>query len=147
MASYRYERDIDPKDIAPRKERQYTRKERWANWWDYNLKWVIIIGIAAAFVAYNFIGQYFFVTKPDYNVAVVAPYYLPEDTVNALQDALAAYGQKEEGLQEENCPQTVAGRSGGEPDHAACPGRCRHGIHYRQGHGAARPREHQPSSL
>ena len=27
MASYRYERDIDPKDIAPRKERQYTRKE------------------------------------------------------------------------------------------------------------------------
>ena len=91
MASYRYERDIDPKDIAPRKERQYTRKERWANWWDYNLKWVIIIGIAAAFVAYNFIGQYFFVTRPDYNVAVVAPYYLPEDTVNALQDALAVY--------------------------------------------------------
>ena len=74
MASYRYERDIDPKDIAPRKERQYTRRERWANWWDYNLKWVIIIGIAAAFVAYNFIGQYFFVTKPDHNVAVVAPY-------------------------------------------------------------------------
>ena len=73
MASYRYERDIDPKDIAPRKERQYTRKERWANWWDYNLKWVIIIGIAAAFVAYNFIGQYFFVTKPDYNVAVGQP--------------------------------------------------------------------------
>ena len=73
MASYRYERDIDPKDIAPRKERQYTRKERWANWWDYNLKWVIIIGIAAAFAAYNFIGQYFFVTKPDYNVAVVGP--------------------------------------------------------------------------
>lgn len=97
MASYRYERDIDPKDIAPRKERKYTRKERWANWWDYNLKWVIIIGIAAAFVAYNFIGQYFFVTKPDYNVAVVAPYYLPEDTVNALQDALAAYGEDRNG--------------------------------------------------
>ena len=57
------------------------------------------------------------------------------------------HGQKEEGLQEENRPQTVARRSGGQPDHAACPGRCRHGIHYRQGHGAARPREHQPSSL
>ena len=97
MASYRYERDIDPKDLTPRKKRAYTRKERWANWWDYNLKWVIIIGIAAAFVAYNFIGQYFFVTKPDYNVAVVAPYYLPEDTVNALQDALAAYGEDRNG--------------------------------------------------
>ena len=97
MASYRYERDIDPKDLKPRKQRQYTRKERWANWWDYNLKWVIIIGIAAAFAAYNFIGQYFFVTKPDHNVAVVAPYYLPEDTVNALQDALAAYGEDRNG--------------------------------------------------
>ena len=24
MASYRYERDIDPKDLQPRKQRQYT---------------------------------------------------------------------------------------------------------------------------
>ena len=54
MASYRYERDIDPADLAPRAEKQYTRKERWANWWDYNLKWVLLIGIAAAFVAYSF---------------------------------------------------------------------------------------------
>ena len=93
MASYRYERDIDPKDVAPRRERQYTRKERWANWWDYNLKWVLIFGIAAAFVAYNFIGQYFFTVHPDYRVAVVSPYYLPEATVTALQDTLAAYGE------------------------------------------------------
>ena len=78
MASYRYERDIDPKDLKPRKERQYSRKERWANWWDYNLKWVLLFGIAGAFVAYCFIGQYFLTTHPDYNVAVVSPYYLPE---------------------------------------------------------------------
>ena len=69
MASYRYERDIDPKDLKPRKERQYSRRERWANWWDYNLKWVLIFGIAGAFVAYCFIGQYFLTTHPDYNVA------------------------------------------------------------------------------
>ena len=93
MASYRYERDIDPADLAPRAEKQYTRKERWANWWDYNLKWVLLIGIASAFVAYSFIGQYFFTTKPDYNVAVVAPYYLPDDTVTALQEQLARYGE------------------------------------------------------
>ena len=84
MASYRYERDIDPKDLTPRKKRAYTRKERWANWWDYNLKWVIILGIAAAFVG-------------DYNVAVVAPHYLPEATQTALQDALAAYGEDRNG--------------------------------------------------
>ena len=93
MASYRYERDIDPADLAPRAEKQYTRKERWANWWDYNLKWVLLIGIAAAFVAYSFIGQYFFTTKPDYNVAAVATYYMPDDTVTALQEQLARYGE------------------------------------------------------
>lgn len=47
-------------------------------------------------MAYNFIGQYFFVTKPDYNVAVVAP-TICQDTVNALQDALAAYGEDRNG--------------------------------------------------
>lgn len=93
MASYRYERDIDPKEIAPRRQRQYTRRERWANWWDYNLKWVIIVGVAVVFVAYCFIGQYFFTTQADYNVAVVSPYYLPDDTVTALQEAFAAYGE------------------------------------------------------
>ena len=44
-------------------------------------------------MAYSFIGQYFFTTKPDYNVAVVAPYYLPDDTVTALQEQLARYGE------------------------------------------------------
>ena len=93
MASYRYERDINPKDLKPRKQRQYSRRERWANWWDYNLKWVLLFGIAGAFVAYCFIGQYFLTTHPDYNVAVVSPYYLPEATVTALQEQLAAYGE------------------------------------------------------
>ena len=97
MASYRYERDIDPEDLKPRREKQYTRKERWANWWDYNLKWVLLIGAALAFAAYCFIGQYFFTPKADYNVAVVAPYYLPEDTVNALQTELAPYGEDRNG--------------------------------------------------
>ena len=97
MASYRYERDIDPKDLQPRKQRQYTRKERWANWWDYNLKWVIIIGIIVVFFGYNFIGQYFFTVHADYNVAVVAPHYLPEATQTALQDTLAAYGEDRNG--------------------------------------------------
>ena len=93
MASYRYERDIDPKDIAPRREHKYTRRERWSNWWDYNLKWVIGIGIVVAYVAYSFIGQYFFTTHPDYNIAVVSPSYLPESTTAALQETLAAYGE------------------------------------------------------
>lgn len=93
MASYRYERDIKAEDLRPRKERQYTRKERWNNWWDYNLKWVLIVAVAVGFVGYCFIGQYFFTVHPDYNVAVVAPYYLPEDTAAALQHQLATFGE------------------------------------------------------
>ena len=54
---------------------------------------MLIFGIAGAFVAYCFIGQYFLTTHPDYNVAVVSPYYLPEATVTALQGQLAAYGE------------------------------------------------------
>ena len=53
--------------------------------------------IAAAFVGYCFIGQYFLTTHADYNVAVVAPHYLPEATQTALQDALAAYGEDRNG--------------------------------------------------
>ena len=37
--------------------------------------------------------RYFLTTHPDYNVAVVSPYYLPEATVTALQEQLAAYGE------------------------------------------------------
>ena len=58
---------------------------------------MIILGIAAAFVGYCFIGQYFLTTHADYNVAVVAPHYLPEATQTALQDALAAYGEDRNG--------------------------------------------------
>lgn len=93
MASYRYERNIKEEDLRPLKERHYNRKERWNNWWDYNLKWVVLAVIVVGFVGYCFIGQYFFTVHPDYNIGVVAPYYLPEDTVDALQTQLAAFGE------------------------------------------------------
>ena len=48
MASYRYERNITEEDLRPVKERHYTRRERWNNWWDYNLKWVIIAAVVIA---------------------------------------------------------------------------------------------------
>jgi hypothetical protein len=96
MASYRYERDIDPAEIAQRAPRQYTRRERWANWWDYNLKWVLIGGAVAAFVLYCFIGQ-MRTPKADYNIGVVSPYYLPDDVVSALESELAQYGTDQNG--------------------------------------------------
>ena len=93
MASYLYERDIKEEDLRPVREKHYTRRERWNNWWDYNLKWVLIAAVVIGFVGYSFIGQYLFTVHPDYNVAVVSPYYLPDDTLEALQTQLAAYGE------------------------------------------------------
>ena len=43
-------------------------------------------------MAYTLIGHYFFTTHPDYNIGVVAPYYLPEDTLQALQTQLGQNG-------------------------------------------------------
>ena len=77
MASYRYERNIKEEDLRPLKERHYTRKERWNNWWDYNLKWVVLAVIVVGFVGYCFIGQYFFTVHPDYNIGVVPPTTCP----------------------------------------------------------------------
>lgn len=93
MASYRYERDIDPQDLAPRKEKQYTRRERWANWWDYNLKWVLLIGIAGGFLAYTLIGHYFLpptrtITSGWWPLTICQR--IPSQ---ALQTQLAAFGQ------------------------------------------------------
>ena len=68
-------------------------------------------------------------------------------TINADRRFENVLPQKAQGLQEKDRPQTVAGRSCGQSDHAACERRCRHGIHHRQGHGTARPGEHQPSPL
>ena len=93
MASYRYERDIDPADPCPAGGKTVYPQRALGQLVGLYLKWVLLIGIAAAFVAYSFIGQYFFTTKPDYNVAVVAPCYLPDDTVTALQEQLARYGE------------------------------------------------------
>ena len=68
-------------------------------------------------------------------------------TINADRRFENVLPQKAQGLQEKDRPKTVAGRSCGQSDHAACERRCRHGIHHRQGHGTARPGEHQPSPL
>ena len=91
MASYRYERDIDPADLVPEAPRQYTRREKWKNWWDYNLKWVIL-AVVCVLALVLFLGQATSNTTPDYNVALVSPYAPTEETVTALQEQLARYG-------------------------------------------------------
>lgn len=75
-------------------QRQYTRRERFANWFYYN-KWmvavvILIVGVVGSMI-WNVlgIGQ----VKPDYRIAYVGTMMLPEDCVTALERELAALGE------------------------------------------------------
>ncbi len=78
--------------LPPRRSREYTQKERWANWWDYH--WHYIAGGLAVLLIGGYIvyGQ-LRVVKPDYQIALCAKQNLPVDTSEQLSQALAAYGQ------------------------------------------------------
>ncbi|MCD7755324.1 MAG: hypothetical protein LUJ09_03170 [Firmicutes bacterium] len=75
-------------------QREYTRWEKFSNWFYYN-KWWLLIGAIVLYVVGSMlwnvlgIGQ----TQPDYCVAYVGRNQLPEDCVSALQTALAALGE------------------------------------------------------
>lgn len=78
----------------PEEKRELTPKEKRKNWWHYN-KWYVLLGIlAAAGLIRAVIG--FVQSKndqPDYSVAYVGSYALPDSTVEQLETALARFGE------------------------------------------------------
>lgn len=78
----------------PEEKRELTPKEKRKNWWHYN-KWYVLLGIlAAAGLIGTVIG--FVQSKndqPDYSVAYVGSYALPDSTVAQLETALARFGE------------------------------------------------------
>lgn len=70
MASYRYERDINPEDLNPEKPRELTNAEARANWWHYHWYYVLAAVLAVLAVGYFVWGQVTEV-EPDYTVAVI----------------------------------------------------------------------------
>ena len=80
------------KDVKPDPKKEYTKKELRANWWDYNLKWVLL-GVAAAIALGFLIRDIFFRTEPDYEVAIIARAIPPEETRDALKARLEEMGE------------------------------------------------------
>lgn len=78
----------------PEKKRELTPKEKRQNWWHYH-KWYVMIGAVALVLLGLMIREMFFDRDPvpDYKVACVGSAYLPEDTVAALETALAELGE------------------------------------------------------
>ncbi len=82
------------RDVRPEEPKPLTPKERRANWWHYH-KWYVLAGVVllaiAADLVWNALQNQ--ANQPDYQIAYVGNYSLPDDTAAALEEALAAYGE------------------------------------------------------
>ena len=75
---------------TPEPPREYTKKEKAANWWHYH--WIAVV-VAVLVVVFGvwIIKDTVFQTRPDVQIAYVGTSDLPADTVTALQDALTPF--------------------------------------------------------
>ena len=75
---------------TPEPPREYTKKEKAANWWHYHWMAVVVAVLVVVFGVW-IIKDTVFRTRPDVQVAYVGTSDLPIDTVTALQDALTPF--------------------------------------------------------
>lgn len=82
------------REVQPEEKAVLTKAEQRKNWWHYH-KWYIIIGAVLILALGNIlwsalgIGQ----VTPDYQIAYVGTTALPDDTVSALETAVAGLGE------------------------------------------------------
>ena len=74
----------------PEAPKEYTKKEKAANWWHYN-KVIVAVVIAAVVLLALLIKDTVLQTRPDIKIGYVGTTELPQDTVTALQDALVPF--------------------------------------------------------
>ena len=75
---------------TPEPPREYTKKEKAANWWHYHWMAVVVAALVVVFGVW-IIKDTVFQTRPDVQVAYVGTSDLPTDTITALQDALTPF--------------------------------------------------------
>lgn len=80
----RNEKPDVPKELTP--------KEKRANWWYYNKRYVIL-GVLLLGILISLIRNALSQVTPDYQIAYVGANTLPEDTVSALEESLASLGE------------------------------------------------------
>ena len=86
------------RDVTPEEKTELSKSQKRKNWWHYH-KWHVVIGIllicAAGNIRYHVLG--IVEVRPDYRIAYVGTAYLPEETVAALERALAELGEDANG--------------------------------------------------
>lgn len=75
-------------------KREYTKKEKFQNWLYYN-KWWLVVGAIVLWVVGSMLWNILGIgkVKPDYRFAYVGTRRLTEETVAALENALAFFGE------------------------------------------------------
>lgn len=81
------------RDVKPEKAAELTPRQKRANWWHYH-KWYVLLGAGLAALGFYLGARFLGVgqVKPDYQAAYVGSAALPEETVTALESALAELG-------------------------------------------------------
>lgn len=74
--------------------REYTKKEKFQNWLYYNKLW-LVVGAIVLWVVGSMLWNVLGIGKisPDYRIAYVGTRQLTEETVEALENALAVFGE------------------------------------------------------
>lgn len=82
----------------PEEKRELTPKEKWKNWWHYH-KWHVVIVLAAVLFVAALIRDVVrnINNEPDYQLAYIGTVSLPDETVAALEEALAELGEDRTG--------------------------------------------------
>lgn len=92
MPSYRYLRDIKPEDLVNPDGtlKEYTKKEKFANWWHYHWYFVlgglVVVGLVVFFVV-DAMRQ----TTPDLQMAILTETPLPTELGEVLGEQLSPY--------------------------------------------------------
>lgn len=86
------------KDVQPDAPLVLTKKQKLRNWWHYH-KWHVILGAVLLVTALSILRYALGIgmTKPDYQIAYVGAAPLPEDTVAAVQNAVASLAEDQNG--------------------------------------------------
>jgi len=79
------------RDVRPDKPAELTKKQRRRNWWHYH-KWHVGLGIVVILIAVNLVWHAAAQVHPDYQIAYVGTYPLPEEEADAWVDRLSALG-------------------------------------------------------